>query len=70
MMTIRYNCTNSYFSEGKSTQNSFTTVAKDRLRRNCYQGTGNYGSVTICPGANVTLQATPDSVRVVSIAYV
>lgn len=67
---IRYNCTNSYTATDNAAKNTFTVISKERLRRSCYQGVGDYGSVTICPGANVTLQTSSESVGIVPSCYV
>lgn len=60
---FRYNCT-SVFRNGNEAALPLTMVSKDRTQRQCYAGSGDYGTVKICPGFNVTLVTKSQEVDV------
>ena len=64
----RYNCTNTYEYDSKSNENDLTTVSKERLQDKCYVGSNEFGSFTICPFANVTIQKDNKGVSIRSVS--
>ena len=67
-MECRYNCTNTYEYDSRSNENDLTTVSKERLQDKCYVGSNEFGSFTICPFANVTIQKDNNGVSIRSVS--
>ena len=63
-MECRYNCTNTYEYDSKSNENDLTTISKERLQDKCYVGSNEFGTFTICPFANVTIQKDNNEVLI------